>query len=84
MNLYRSTFFALYLFDFFSFWDENYRLYPRLQSCMRVKYEISNVSQFLKFSYFFHFVNFELLIGDFTFSVVNPISCPKVYSSINH
>ena len=37
---------------FLSFWDENYRLYPRLQSCMRVKYEISNVSQFLRFSYF--------------------------------
>ena len=70
MNMYSGTFLARYLFDFFSFWDENYRLYPRLQSCMRVKYEISNVSQFFKIQLFFHFVKFELLIEDFTFSVL--------------
>ena len=44
---------------------------------MHVNYEISIVSQIFKIQLFFHFVKFELLIEDFTFSVVNPIFVQK-------
>ena len=78
MNLYRSTFFALYLLDFFLFGMKitDYTLdITNVYACkLRNIHCISNI---FKIQLFFHFVKFELLIGDFTFSVVNPIFVQK-------